>query len=46
MSVEPDLVGAETFAAVRPENNDKLNRDLAKLAKTTCRYRYAFFYCP
>jgi hypothetical protein len=46
MSIEPDLVGAETFAAVRPDNNDKLRKDLAKLAKSPARHRYAFFYSP
>jgi hypothetical protein len=46
MSIEPDLVGAETFAAVHPDNNRKLAKDLAKLALATCRYRYAFFYSP
>src|ERR1700736_2899718 len=32
MSVEPNVVGAETFAAVHPRNNDKLKKDLRKLA--------------
>src|SRR5206468_2049122 len=33
MSVQPGLVGAETFAAVHPSNNDKLRSDLRKLSQ-------------
>jgi hypothetical protein len=46
MSVEPDLVGAETFAAVDPRNNRKIHKDLAKLAIDPSRFRYSFFYAP
>jgi hypothetical protein len=46
MSVEPGVVGAETFAAVRPDNNRKLVSDLRKLEGARARYRYAFFYAP
>lgn len=46
MSVVPGLVGAETFAAVHPKNNDKLTRDIQKLRLFPHRYRYAFFYSP
>lgn len=46
MSVVPDLVGAEAFAAVHPNNNRKLERDMRKLQDVRARYRYAFFYCP
>lgn len=45
-SIEPRLVGAETFAAVRPENNRKLARDLSKLALRPERHRYVFFMSP
>lgn len=46
MSVAPDVVGAETFAAVNPANNRKLVRDLTKLSGCGCRHRYAFFSAP
>lgn len=46
MSVTPGLVGAETFAAVHPNNNRKLAADLRKLAGSNFQHRYAFFYAP
>ena len=46
MSVEPGLVGAETFAAVHPANNRKLKGDLAKLSLRQERHRYVFFMSP
>jgi hypothetical protein len=46
MSVVPDLVGAETFAAVHPKNNRKLAGDLQKLKMFPHRFRYAFFFAP
>ena len=46
MSEEPDLVGAETFAAVDPRNNRKLAKDIDKMAKRPERYRYVFFASP
>jgi hypothetical protein len=46
MSKEPELVGAECFAAVEPTNNNKLNRDMAKLRERSERYRYVFFSSP
>ncbi len=46
MSVEPGLVGAETFAAVLPSNNAKLAKDLKKLARRNERHRYVFFLSP
>lgn len=46
MSAEPGLVGAETFAAVKPDNNDKLGEDLRKLAGRSEQYRYVFFMSP
>ena len=46
MSVAEGLVGAETFAAVNPRNNDKLRGDLAKLAGRTETHRYVFFMSP
>lgn len=45
-SLTPGVVGAETFAAVRPENNRKLANDLAKLAGRSERHRYVFFVSP
>lgn len=46
MSVVPGLVGAETFAAVHPRNNDKLKADLQKLAARPEQHRYVFFISP
>jgi hypothetical protein len=46
MSQAPGLVGAEVFAAVNPNNNNKLETDLAKLAARTERHRYVFFMSP
>ena len=45
-SLAPGVVGAETFAAVRPENNRKLANDLAKLAGRSEHNRYVFFVSP
>jgi hypothetical protein len=46
MSAEPGLVGAETFAAVTPANNNKLKKDLLKLSARAERHRYIFFMSP
>jgi hypothetical protein len=46
MSEAEGLVGAETFAAVKPTNNGKLKEDLDKMAKRPELHRYVFFYCP
>jgi hypothetical protein len=46
MSQTNGLVGAETFAAVDPNNNRKLGADLLKLATRVERHRYVFFMSP
>ena len=46
MSETDGLVGAETFAAVDPKNNSKLEQDLRKLSARTERHRYVFFMSP
>jgi hypothetical protein len=46
MSEKEGLVGAETFAAVSPRNNDKLKKDLDKLARRSETHRYVFFLSP
>lgn len=46
MSVKPGLVGAETFAAVRVSNNNKLRRDIEKLQSRTELHRYVMFASP
>lgn len=46
MSVAPGVVGAETFAAVHPSNNEKLAGDLRKLAARQESHRYVFFMSP
>lgn len=45
-SLAPGIVGAETFAAVRPENNRKLAGDLVKMVARPERFRYVFFMSP
>lgn len=45
-SLSPGIVGAETFAAVTPDNNRKLKNDLDKLALRTETHRYSFFMSP
>lgn len=46
MSEVEGRVGAETFAAVDPRNNDKLITDLAKMAARREQFRYVFFMSP
>ena len=46
MSGVEGLVGAETFAAVKPSNNGKLAKDIKKLEGCIERYRYVFFASP
>jgi hypothetical protein len=46
MSIQPDVVSAEVFAAVNPDNNDKLSKDIDKLRRSPARFRCAFFYSP
>ena len=46
MSVAAGQVGAETFAAVTPCNNGKLDADLNKLARRSEIHRYVFFMSP
>lgn len=46
MSEKEGLVGAETFAAVSPRNNAKLEKDLQKLKGRSESHRYVFFMSP
>jgi hypothetical protein len=46
MSETEGLVGAETFAAVEPRNNCKLEKDLTKMAARPEQHRYVFFMSP
>lgn len=46
MSEVEGLVGGETFAAVKPQNNRKLANDLDKLMLRHEKYRYVFFMSP
>jgi hypothetical protein len=45
-SVEPELVAAEVFSATRPTSNQKLKKDIARLALDPAQHRYVFFACP
>lgn len=46
MSEIAGVVGAETFAAVDPKNNGKLEKDLKKLSARSEQHRYVFFMSP
>jgi hypothetical protein len=45
-SVIPDLVAGEVFAATHPGSNQKLKKDIARLAADPARHRYVFFAAP
>ncbi len=46
MSVTPDLLGAEIFAAVTPANNGKLSKDLTRMSGRPEQHRYVIFLSP
>jgi len=46
LSVLPDAVAAEGFATVTRRNNEKLAKDLSRLAQSTAKARYVFFAAP
>jgi hypothetical protein len=39
-------LAAEAFAATTPSSNDKLRKDIAKVACTSARLKYVFYACP
>ncbi|MEZ8946984.1 MULTISPECIES: hypothetical protein [Vibrio] len=39
-------LAAEVFASVTPTNNQKLKKDIDKVAATDAQLKYAFFMCP
>jgi len=43
---EDGQVAAETFAATDPDSNDKLRKDVAKVAKSAAKHKYVFFLSP
>lgn len=45
-SVSPGKLACEVFAAVNTSNNQKLNKDLAKVAASGAEHKYVFFMCP
>jgi hypothetical protein len=45
-SVVPALVAAEVFSATHPASNQKLKKDVARLAADPAQHRYAFFAAP
>jgi hypothetical protein len=45
-SVEPNLVASEVFSATHPGSNQKLKKDIARLASDPARHRYVFFAAP
>jgi len=45
-SCERNLVAAEVFSATHPARNQKLRKDIARLASDPARYRYVFFAAP
>ena len=42
----PNKVEAEVFAAVRPNNNGKVTKDIKRLEMSSASHRYVFFYAP
>ena len=42
----PNEVEAEVFAAVRPNNNGKVTKDIKRLEMSPASNRYVFFYAP
>ena len=44
-SLEGSVV-AEVFSATHPASNQKLKKDIAKVAAVSAEHRYVFFYCP
>lgn len=45
-SESPDIIAAEVFAAVTPDNNRKLSKDISRMANASAEHRYVFFMCP
>jgi hypothetical protein len=39
-------IAAETFAAVDPQNNRKLDKDILKVGLTSAPRKYVFYICP
>lgn len=39
-------LAAEVFAAVNTSNNEKLKKDIVKVAGTAAKFKYVFFMCP
>lgn len=39
-------IAAEVFAAVNPNNNKKLQKDIDKVSKINAEHKYVFFLCP
>ena len=45
-SIGAELVEAEVFAAVNPNNNRKLQKDIDRMASSSASHRYVFFHSP
>ncbi|MCA8935543.1 MAG: hypothetical protein KDB68_05005 [Planctomycetes bacterium] len=45
-SMELGVLGAEVFAAVRPSNNNKLNKDIDRMKKHHAKHKYVCYYSP
>ena len=39
-------VAVETFAAVDPNNNQKLKKDIIRVSETKAKHKYVFYYSP
>jgi hypothetical protein len=39
-------IAAEIFAAVNPDNNNKLQKDIDKVSSIEAQHKYVFFMCP
>ena len=45
-SICPNVVEAEVFAAVNPQNNGKVDIDIERMDKSRAANQYVFFYAP
>lgn len=45
-SIEVGIIGAEVFAAVRPSNNNKLQKDIERMIGHHAKHKYVCYYSP
>ena len=45
-SVQPDFMAAEVFSATHPNSNQKLKKEIDRMAMDSSKHRYVFFASP